>query len=97
MIEENNEENAPFRIQPIDHFDEIVAYTEYEDCFMPDGITKKSGCNILKYNKSGELVQKEYMPVDPRNIQQISPALQAVMSAPPEDIEQIKRILGLIN
>jgi len=37
---------------------------------------------------------KEYFPVDPRT--QPSVALQAVMDATPEDIDKIKKILGIL-
>lgn len=48
---------------------------------------------VSEYNENDELMNKYMVYVDP--IKQVGTALQAVMSATPEEIEQIKTILNI--
>ena len=49
------------------------------------------GINIT-YNDEGEAIMKEYLPDGPPK----GNALQAVLNATPEELIEIKRILGII-
>ena len=68
----------------------MITY-EYYPAVKPDG-SPKPGINRITYENNVE-VTREYLPEDPRT--QPATALQAVMSAKPEEIEQIKKILGI--
>ena len=64
---------------------------EYEyNLVKPDG-SPKQGCNKITYNDNGIEIMKEYLPDgEPKGT-----ALQAVLNATPEEIEQIKQLLGI--
>jgi hypothetical protein len=68
----------------------MITY-EYYPATKPDG-SPKPGVNRITYINNEEIT-REYFEVDPRETQ--GSALQAVMQATPEEIEQIKSILGL--
>jgi hypothetical protein len=64
---------------------------EYEyGLLKPDG-TPREGCNKITYNDEGEAIMKEYLPDGPPK----GNALQAVLTATPEELIEIKRILGI--
>lgn len=64
---------------------------EYEfNLVKPDG-SPKAGCNKITYNDNDEMIMKEYCPDGiPKGT-----ALQAILDATPEELEQIKQILGI--
>lgn len=64
---------------------------EYYDAIGPDG-SKKPGINRITY-VNGLEITREYFPVDPRTQQ--SEAIKAILECSPEDLEQIKNILGI--
>ncbi len=64
---------------------------EYYPALKPDG-SPKEGVNRITLVDGLEFT-REYLPVDPRT--QPSAALQAIMQASPEEIVEIKKILGL--
>lgn len=73
----------------------MTRYTYY------DTVQGKPGINRITWDDNGSENQndwteitREYMPVDPRT--QPSAALAAVMTASPEEIQQIKQILGIV-
>ena len=68
----------------------MITY-KYIDAYRPDG-TKKDGVIRISYVNGNEIT-REYMESDPRT--QPSAALQAVLNATPEEIAQIKSILGI--
>jgi hypothetical protein len=65
---------------------------EYEyGLLKPDG-TPREGCNKITYNDEGEMIMKEYLPDGPPK----GLALDAILKSTPEELEEIKRILGII-
>jgi len=66
---------------------------QYYTALKPDG-SPKSGVNRITFINDVE-VTREYFEVDPRT--QPSPALAAVLQATPQEIEEIKQILGINN
>lgn len=64
---------------------------EYEyNLTKPDG-SPKQGCNKVTYDDNNVMIMKEYLPDgEPKGT-----ALQAVLSATPEELLQIKQILGI--
>ncbi len=66
---------------------------EYYPALNPDG-SPKHGINRITFVDGIEYT-REYFELDPRV--QPSPALAAVLQATPEEIEQIKQILGINN
>ena len=65
---------------------------EYEyGLLKPDG-TPREGCNKLTFNDEGEMIMKEYLPDGPPK----GLALDAILKATPEELEEIKRILGIM-
>ncbi len=56
----------------------------------PDG-SPKAGCNKVTYDINDAIIMKEYLPDgEPKG-----DALQAVLKATPEELLQIKQLLGL--
>jgi hypothetical protein len=68
----------------------MITY-EYYPAFMPDG-SPKQGVNRIVF-LDGQEITREYMPVDPRT--EPSPLIKLLTDATPEEIEQIKQLLGL--
>jgi hypothetical protein len=65
---------------------------EYEyGLLKPDG-TPREGCNKITYNDEGEMIMKEYLPDGPPK----GLALDAILKATPEELDEIKRILGIM-
>jgi hypothetical protein len=64
---------------------------EYEyNLVKPDG-SPKQGCNKITYNDDDVEIMKEYLPDGiPKGT-----ALQAVLNATPEELQQIKQLLGI--
>lgn len=78
----------------------MIQYTYYPAATteVPD----KPGVNRITWEDNDSALQsewteinREYFPTDPRTLP--SPALAAVLSARPEEIEAIKKILGINN
>ncbi len=63
---------------------------EYQYKLQGDG---KDSWIISEYNSNEELTNKYMVYEDPTK--QVSPALQAILNATPEEIEQIKQILNI--
>lgn len=66
---------------------------EYYDAIGPDG-SKKPGINRITYVDGVEYT-REYFPEDPRTQQ--SETIKAILECTPEDLEQIKILLGINN
>ena len=58
---------------------------------MPDG-SPKQGINRIVF-LDGQEITREYLTVDPRT--EPSPLIQALLTATPEEINQVKILLGL--
>ena len=56
----------------------------------PDG-SPKAGCNKITYDDNNVIIMKEYLP----NGEPKGDALQAVLKATPEELAQIKQVLGI--
>lgn len=63
---------------------------EYEYKLQGDG---SDSWIVSEYNDNNELINKNMVYEDPTK--QVGAALQAVLSASPEEIEQIKQILNI--
>lgn len=63
---------------------------EYEYKLQGDG---RDSWIVSEYNDNNELINKYMVYEDPTK--QVGAALQAVLSASPEEIEQIKQILNI--
>ena len=63
---------------------------EYEYKLQGDG---RDSWIVSEYNDNNELINKYMVYEDPSK--QVGTALQAVLSASPEEIEQIKQILNI--
>ena len=48
---------------------------------------------MLLYRLDGQEITREYCPVDPRT--EPSPLMKAIIEATPEEIEQLKTLLGI--
>jgi len=68
----------------------MITY-EYYPAVMPDG-SPKQGINRIVF-LDGEEITREYLPVDPRTTP--SPLIQSLLTATPEEIQQLKDLLGL--
>lgn len=56
----------------------------------PDG-SPKAGCNKITFDDNNVIIMKEYLP----NGEPKGDALQAVLKATPEELAQIKQVLGI--
>ena len=63
---------------------------EYQYKLQSDG---RDSWIVSEYNENNELINKYMVYEDPTK--QVGAALQAVLSASPEEIEQIKQILNI--
>jgi len=68
----------------------MITY-EYYPAVMPDG-SPKQGINRIVF-LDGEEITREYLPVDPRT--EPSPLIHSLLEATPEEIQQLKDLLGL--
>lgn len=68
----------------------MITY-EYYPAFKPDG-SPKEGINRIVF-LDGQEITREYLTVDPRT--EPSPLIQAFLTATPEEIEQLKALLGI--
>jgi hypothetical protein len=69
----------------------MITY-EYYPAVMPDG-SPKQGINRIVF-LDGQEITREYLTVDPRT--EPSPLIQSLLTATPEEIEQLKTLLGLV-
>jgi hypothetical protein len=68
----------------------MITY-EYYPAVMPDG-SPKQGVNRIVF-LDGQEITREYLTVDPRT--EPSPIIQYLLEATPEEITQVKQILGI--
>ena len=69
----------------------MITY-EYYPAVLPDG-SPKQGINRIVF-LDGQEITREYLTVDPRT--EPSPLIQSLLTATPEEIEQLKTLLGLV-